>query len=444
MNNIRIQLVIYVLLIGVILYCFLLCREGKNKFVLYVRSHLMILVMMLFINTLSFGLSFKKAGESYHLKRQSYDGTEKEYSFLINDSDNRTEFDLKVAAKRLKPKEAQERMDKAFGYLDEHLKGENESLERITKDLDIGLPKEEYPFDVEIIPADYMLVNEDGIVRNEQGDLSAMGFGKTDLISGIESSIKIILWYGELKKEKSYAIRIYPAQKSEALKRADAIEELYKRKELESQYDDAFEVPANYNGVHIERTDSGGISPYGILVAGFVIIGLLLLREAESKRQQVLIRKQELLYAYPWFVNELVLLLGAGMQVKNIFALLVNETSRMKKEDHRRYLIDELKWAGHGFEIGMSEQKIYYELGRRLQLPCYIKIMTLLEQNVTKGSRGITAILEQEERSALLERMNLAKKRGEEAGTKLLGPMILLLLIIMLIIMIPAFLSFTV
>jgi hypothetical protein len=68
--------------------------------------------------------------------------------------------------------------------------------------------------------------------------------------------------------------------------------------------------------------------------------------------------------------------------------------------------------------------------------------MTLLEQNVTKGSKGMVSLLEQEERNAMNERINLAKKRGEEAGTKLLGPMILLLLIVMLMIMIPAFLSF--
>jgi hypothetical protein len=54
----------------------------------------------------------------------------------------------------------------------------------------------------------------------------------------------------------------------------------------------------------------------------------------------------------------------------------------------------------------------------------------------------MVSLLEQEERNAMNERINLAKKRGEEAGTKLLGPMILLLLIVMLMIMIPAFLSF--
>ena len=135
--------------------------------------------------------------------------------------------------------------------------------------------------------------------------------------------------------------------------------------------------------------------------------------------------------------------MGAGMQVRNVFSLMINDCEGgVLEKDYRLPLINELKHAAHDFEIGMGEGRIYYELGRRLRLPCYIKVLTLLEQNVTKGSKGIVAILEQEERNALEERMNYVKKRGEEAGTKLLGPMILLLLIVMLMIMLPAFLSF--
>ena len=126
------------------------------------------------------------------------------------------------------------------------------------------------------------------------------------------------------------------------------------------------------------------------------------------------------------------------MQVRNVFALLVNEYDGA---DYRKALVDELVRSKHDFEIGMAEEKVYYELGRRLKLPCYIKLLTMLEQNVTKGSRGIAASLEQEERNALEERMNMAKKRGEEAGTKLLGPMGILLIIVMLMIMVPAFMS---
>ena len=59
-----------------------------------------------------------------------------------------------------------------------------------------------------------------------------------------------------------------------------------------------------------------------------------------------------------------------------------------------------------------------------------------------RGGRGLMDMFEQEEAVALEERKNLAKRYGEEAGTKLLGPMILLLLVVMLMIMVPALWSF--
>lgn len=181
------------------------------------------------------------------------------------------------------------------------------------------------------------------------------------------------------------------------------------------------------------------MTPFRVLIIGIIFAGLLLLKEKEDSRQAEQKRREVLQRCYPWFVNELVLLLGAGMQVKNIFNILLKE---YEKEEDLTSLMAELRVAKHSMEIGMSEEQAYYQLGRRLKLPCYIKLMTLLEQSVKRGAKGLTAAFEQEEMIALEERKNLAKRYGEEAGTKLLGPMFLLLLVIMFMIMIPAFLTF--
>lgn len=51
--------------------------------------------------------------------------------------------------------------------------------------------------------------------------------------------------------------------------------------------------------------------------------------------------------------------------------------------------------------------------------------------------------MRQEADNAFAERKSLAKKLGEEAGTKLLLPMMMMLCVVMVIIMIPAYFSFT-
>ena len=58
---------------------------------------------------------------------------------------------------------------------------------------------------------------------------------------------------------------------------------------------------------------------------------------------------------------------------------------------------------------------------------------------------GLGTILEslrEESRKANEEKRNLVKRKGEEAGTKLLFPMILLLGIVMVLILVPAVFTF--
>lgn len=75
-------------------------------------------------------------------------------------------------------------------------------------------------------------------------------------------------------------------------------------------------------------------------------------------------------------------------------------------------------------------------------MQAYIKLSTLLSQNLRKGSNELMKMLHQEVAEAFEQRKNLAKKLGEEAGTKLLVPMMIMLCVVMVIIMVPAYFSF--
>ena len=92
---------------------------------------------------------------------------------------------------------------------------------------------------------------------------------------------------------------------------------------------------------------------------------------------------------------------------------------------------------------GIAEAQAYENFGRRCQIPEYIKTGTLLAQNLRKGSDGLADLLEAEALRGMEERQNLARKLGEQAGTKLLFPMMLMLGVVMVILMAPAFLSFS-
>ena len=58
-----------------------------------------------------------------------------------------------------------------------------------------------------------------------------------------------------------------------------------------------------------------------------------------------------------------------------------------------------------------------------------------------KGTKGLAVLLKQEADRAFEERKNLAKRLGEEAGTKMLIPLFLMLLVVLVMIVVPAFFS---
>lgn len=58
------------------------------------------------------------------------------------------------------------------------------------------------------------------------------------------------------------------------------------------------------------------------------------------------------------------------------------------------------------------------------------------------GSGNLRQKLEEEMENAFEERKAAARKIGEEAGTKLLIPLFMMLLIVMVMVSVPAFLAF--
>ena len=106
-----------------------------------------------------------------------------------------------------------------------------------------------------------------------------------------------------------------------------------------------------------------------------------------------------------------------------------------------RYAYEEMKIARYRMKSGVPEAEAYAEFGRRCDTASYIKLGCLLEQNIKKGTKGLKSILEGEVREAFADRKLLAKKKGEEASTKLLLPMLLMLLVSMAVVIVPAFMS---
>ena len=100
---------------------------------------------------------------------------------------------------------------------------------------------------------------------------------------------------------------------------------------------------------------------------------------------------------------------------------------------------EELLYTCRELRSGISEGLAYEHFGKRAGLQEYIRLSALLAQNLKRGNSTLLERLREEAEKSGQERLQESKKMGEEAGTKLLVPMVLMLAVVMAVIMIPAF-----
>ena len=117
------------------------------------------------------------------------------------------------------------------------------------------------------------------------------------------------------------------------------------------------------------------------------------------------------------------------------------KSQKSQKSAARRYVYEEMILTLREMRSGVPEASAYENFGRRCGLPSYIKLGSLLSQNLKKGSKGLTALLEHEAVLSMDQHKMAVRKLGERASVKMLLPMILMFGVVLIILMVPAFLS---
>lgn len=219
------------------------------------------------------------------------------------------------------------------------------------------------------------------------------------------------------------------------------LEEAIVNYNLEKNDPDYYYLPEKWKGKHLEWEKPG--SNMGNLLAFlFLITGTVLFLIKRREGQAVLVKRQEeLLMDYPGLIMKFTLLVQAGMTVRKIFQKMAFDYQR-KQGKRKRTAYEEILILCHEMDSGVSEMEAYRRFGERCGQVKYKTFVTMLIQNLQKGSRQLADMLEKESMEAWDERKRKARVLGEAAATKLLVPMILMLLVVMAVIMIPACLAF--
>lgn len=305
--------------------------------------------------------------------------------------------------------------------------GGNRSVSEITEDLNLSEEYEGYPFLVEWSSDRPDVISSTGAFYGSKEE------AKVCLTANISC--------GEWKRSLELTLLAVP-------ERLDLAEQVHK--ELEALLDasqeaqremPSWKLPAAFEGKPVEwkqrKEDYGPHLWITFLGAGIFVYFL----SDKDLHEKVLKRKEQLVKEYPNLIHKLVLYLGAGLAVRGAFEKIAEEYRQGEAGQEGEPAYEELLYACRELQAGISESEVYERFGKRSGLQEYIRLGTLLAQNLKKGNAALLSRLKEESVRACLEQQQYGRRLVEEASTKLLIPMVMLLAVVMVMVMLPAFSS---
>lgn len=241
-------------------------------------------------------------------------------------------------------------------------------------------------------------------------------------------------------EEEDSAVETEKEENLEETRKKELKEAIEKYNE-EKEDPDYYYLPEEWNGQRLEWQKPGDNTGTMIAALSFFAGFVLMLKKAKEEQEELAKRSEQLLMDYPPLILKFTLLIQAGMTARRAFQKMASDYERTKSAKGR-YAYEAIVTACHEMDSGVSEMEAYRRFGERCGQMKYKTFSTILIQNLQKGSRYMADMLEKEALEAWDERKRKARVLGEAAATKLLIPMIMMLVVVMAIIMIPAFLSF--
>jgi tight adherence protein C len=152
--------------------------------------------------------------------------------------------------------------------------------------------------------------------------------------------------------------------------------------------------------------------------------------ENKLKKKYERIRKD-----FPDLVSKLVLLVNAGMTVNRGWEKICSESKKNSP------LYQELKITYLQIQGGKPEGEAYEEFARRCRVREITKFVTLVIQNLKKGSDDMVPLLRLQAEECWELRKMRARQLGEEASAMLIIPMMIMFVGILIIVVLPAVLQ---
>lgn len=438
----------------------------RKQMLLCISASLLLTILVFFL-----GLQDGVLKEGFRLPRSGYGGSKQYITLEVSGltEDTSVPLDITVSPKRYTEEEANAVFREIYDQLEELVVAEGESFANLQHDLRLmtKLPKYgvqlSWDFYPELDPAlaagsvtpdearayyrKYRhLMDSDGTLHNETLAPGTVVTGYLSLI--MSTDIVPTGTDGETKYLKtqyhSAPYRIYVGIVPRALSRYESLllqlQQAITTEDEGSLGENMLSLPTEIDGQRIYYSEHEDRSYLLLPLLGVIAAMAIYMRQGQARRTEKKQREALLMLDYSELVSKLMVYIGAGLTVRNALETISQHfdalIARGIKED--RPLYQELRTMVIQFRRNMPESEIYLSFGRRVNLKPYTKLVSLIEQNRMNGARNLRAMLELEMEDAFEQRKTTARRLGEEAGTKLLLPLFIMLGIVMIIVIVPA------
>ena len=370
------------------------------------------------------------------INREDYGGNSVNHQLQMQIEDEKSEnVEIQVSPRMYSEEEVQSLFRQAMNKLDQVILGENETADHVVKPLCFPQELEGYPFAISWEPGRYDVMDMNGRI-NQDAVLEEDPEGE-----GVLVKITGILRYGTEEAAYNTQVLVFADVEETETIRNQVLNAARQAEEV-SREEKSFVLPEQVNGRTVRWRFRKESKVMPVLMLGAVICVFLVVQERQKKEKQRKDRKEQMLFDYPEIVSQFTMLMGAGMTAKNVWKKITADYCGQKERGGRvRDAYEEMVITLQEMQSGIPEAECYERFAARYSLVPYMKMEALLSQNLRKGAKGTSNMLKMETIQAMEDRKSRARRLGEEAGVKLLLPMLLMLVIVLVIVVVPAFLS---
>lgn len=359
---------------------------------------------------------------------QGSGGQETELAAFVEGETDAVTVPLKVSERAYTPEEIRKFFGEATAELEQLILGENASLEEVRTDLSLPESLCDGAVILEWMLSPTDVLDENGAVIKEVPE------------TGELVELRAVMRCQGQEAEFTCMAHVLPPLRSEREELILGLLRKFTEEDEAEKYEHRLTLPDAYDGRRViwgeERTHPGQV----LIVLALGAALLLWARREQELKQAEKNRVRQMIMDYPEILYKLSMLLGAGETIRGAFVRIA-KSYRKRQGTQIRYAYEEMLSACREMENGVGEAAAYEQFGRRCQDQRYVQLGSLLSRNLKKGTKGLVEQLEKEAASGMEERRNLARKLGEEAGTRLLFPMMLMLALVLVILVVPAVLQ---